>query len=111
MHVNEEFSNKMVINETVLMRKILLIKRYYGEVKKAFVFFNSQSFDKKSIEKEIFELFFSAKLYQGRQSMELNGLEYIIYESNFNFVSKKSKLANENIINSDSNIFEMSKGS
>ncbi len=75
------------------------------------MFFNSQSFDRKPIEKEIFELFFSAKLYQGRQSMEFNGLEYIIYESNFKFVSKKSKLPNENILNSGSNIFEMSKGS
>jgi hypothetical protein len=88
-----------------------MVKKYYVEAKKSFVFFNSQLFDTKRIEKEIFEMFFSTKFYQGSQLMQFDGLDYIIHEPNFKFVSKKSKLTNEKISNSESNIFELSKGS
>jgi hypothetical protein len=88
-----------------------VIKKYYAEAKKSLVFFNSQLFDTKRIEKDIFELFFSTKFYQGSQLMQFDGFDYIIYESNFKFVSKKSKFPNEKIPNSESNIFELSKNS
>ncbi len=88
-----------------------MIRKYYAEAKKSLVFFNSQLFDTKRIEKEIFELFFSTKFYQGSQLMQFDGINYIIHEPNFKFVSKKNKLTNEKIPNSESNIFELSKGS
>lgn len=94
-----------MINETILLKKIHLIRKYYAEAKKAFVFFNSQSFDTKPIEKEIFELFFSTKFYQGTQSIQFGGFDYIIYESNFKFIYKKNKSSDEKVMNSDSNVF------